>query len=634
MANPSEKPRYKKKGPIRFEAIGPFAIVVGCIWAYFFFLFDHQLRWGLQYGLTQGNGAEVNVGYLKTSFWKASFAMGAIQVTDPENPMQNRVEVGEVSYKLSWDALLRGKFVTNIAAIRTIEVNTPRKAKGFIVPPSPPSESEGESKAWSMMKESLASTPMGEIGEMLNGFNPSEKIKDLGNLKSAARIQELKGQLGTKEQEWAKALSSVPGTQEIDNVKKKIASVNIGGSNPAEIQKNISTLQDALKEAQAAQEKVTKTTDTLVGDVNKFSSSVGEVDNLVKKDREDLERKLKLPKIDAKSIGSQLFGDLVMRNLGSYAKYYYMAKKYMPPKKKPEKKTPEQIAEEKARARAKGKNYRFPVTTGYPVFWLQKAEISSKAENTELGGNVAGELTNVSSDPDRIGKPAMLHITGEFPKKNVTGVIFDVIFDAVGDKMEMRINGAVGSYPVSGQSFSDSADLKFVMTEAVGSTSISGKIAENGFLLAMTGTYKNPKYDIQAKSKLLEGILKNATGSLPMVTLGAKLEGEFLSPSISITTNLASALEAGLQKQLQGQVAEARKKLDGMIHDKIGKEKAALTNQMNQAKAKVLGPIEEKKKAVAAVQSEGQNKLAQAQKSLSNAGKSQATDAIKKKLRF
>ncbi|MCC7441458.1 MAG: TIGR03545 family protein, partial [Bdellovibrionales bacterium] len=132
MAEKTKKP--KNKGPIRFEAIVPIALVCLGVGAYFTLLFDWHLRLGIQYGATLANGAEVNVGYLRTSFWNATFKMGEIQVTNPEQPERNRVSVGGIHLDLLWDALLRGKVVIPTAGITNIALNTARSSPGRVLP--------------------------------------------------------------------------------------------------------------------------------------------------------------------------------------------------------------------------------------------------------------------------------------------------------------------------------------------------------------------------------------------------------------------------------------------------------------------------------------------------------------------
>ena len=47
-----ETTQRKRKGPIRFEAIVPIAIIVGLVAAYFVLFFDMHLRMGIEYAAT------------------------------------------------------------------------------------------------------------------------------------------------------------------------------------------------------------------------------------------------------------------------------------------------------------------------------------------------------------------------------------------------------------------------------------------------------------------------------------------------------------------------------------------------------------------------------------------------------
>src|SRR3990167_5918284 len=121
-----ETTQRKRKGPIRFEAIVPIAIIVGLVVAYFVLFFDMHLRMGIEYAATYANGAEVNVARVRTSLVGASFEIAGIQVTDPEKPMRNRAVIGRIHANFLWDALLRAKFVTVSAGVDGIETNTER----------------------------------------------------------------------------------------------------------------------------------------------------------------------------------------------------------------------------------------------------------------------------------------------------------------------------------------------------------------------------------------------------------------------------------------------------------------------------------------------------------------------------
>jgi len=128
----TKKKIKKKKGPIRFEAVIPFTIVVALVTAYYALFFDSNLRKAFELASSWGYGAEVNIGELTTSIKKASVNIKGIQVTDIDQVDHNALEIAEIRFALNWDALLRAKVVINDATIENIRLNSPRKTPGKI----------------------------------------------------------------------------------------------------------------------------------------------------------------------------------------------------------------------------------------------------------------------------------------------------------------------------------------------------------------------------------------------------------------------------------------------------------------------------------------------------------------------
>ena len=177
---PSKTP--KKKGPIRWEAVVPATVFVALVMAYFTLFFDGHVRRGIEYVGTQVNGAEVNVGYLSTSFFAARLEIGEIQVTDKNKPERNTVQVGKILFQMSWDALLRAKVLVNEASILNIQALNKRASPGYVVPPSPPST--GPSLLDKAQDEVLAQTQkkfnknfLGDVASILGGADPKDQLR-------------------------------------------------------------------------------------------------------------------------------------------------------------------------------------------------------------------------------------------------------------------------------------------------------------------------------------------------------------------------------------------------------------------------------------------------------------------------
>jgi uncharacterized protein (TIGR03545 family) len=618
------KPRYKKKGPVRTEAILPFAALAALAFIFVKFFFDGQLRRAIEWVGTQANGAEVNVGSLRTSFLGASITIGGIQVTDAREPSKNRVQIGGTHLGLLWDALLRAKVVAENASITNIELGTPRSSPGYVVPPSGDSAA---SKYIQKYKSELSRAVLAEAGELLEGLDPTKKLKDLENLKSAAKVRALKEDLARKEAEWTAAVNSLPGDKELEDLKARISKIQGGGS-AAEIPGKVAEVQSLIKETEARVGAVTAQADKLAKDVQGFGGEIGKVDELAKADREDLEKQLKIPDLDAKSLSRQLFAGPVLDQVAEAERYKNMARQYLPEKK--EKPVPAAPPE---RVRARGRNYQFGTPTSYPRFWLKKGLISSKGEHSAFGGDVTGELLDVSSEPRQLGRPAQLHLKGDFPKRQILGIDARVVVDHTTDQPSESLTAKVASYPVPTTTLSESEGLRFAFTQALGAAGIEAMIQQERLSLAIETSLREVSYDIKAKSKILEETLQAVVKNLPAVNVRAAVTGTFSDPDISIQSNLATAIQQGLAKQLQAKLAEARAKIDALIQGKISAGKAEVQGRFNAAKTKVTSQVDEKKKKVEAVKAQAMAKL-DSVKSQASSVQKKAGDLLKKKLPF
>nr|HMN69551.1 TIGR03545 family protein [Bdellovibrionales bacterium] len=399
------KPK-KAKGPIRWEAVIPIVVIVALVGLYFSLFFDGHMRRALEYVGTQVNGAEVNVGRLSTSFLGASLELDDIQITDKNKPERNTVQVGAIRFKMLWDALLRAKVVVEESSILNIQALTPRKSPGYVVPPPPP-EKPGSSaieKAQAMVlkqtRKKFNENFLGDIAAVLGGTDPKEQLKNLqAELKSDARIQQLEAELKVKRTEWEKRIRELPQQQELKAYEARVKALRFDVNKPAELASNLKEADKIYKEIDGKVKLVEATSKDVNGQVNQYSQSFKDLEAMVQEDIRDLQKRLKIPNIDSKEFSRQIFMQMIEQKLGSFAKYIAVARKYMPPKKTAAEKLAEQKEAVDPPKRGEGRTYRFPITVGYPLFWLKHAAISSELGQSELSGNVKGEILDLSTDP-------------------------------------------------------------------------------------------------------------------------------------------------------------------------------------------------------------------------------------------
>jgi uncharacterized protein (TIGR03545 family) len=619
MSNDTKKPK-KAKGPIRFEAIVPATIVVGLLVAYFILFFDSHLKAGIEWALTKGNGAEANIASLKTSFTGGTFEMKGLELTDPKKPTHNRLGVGEVAFAFSWDAALRAKLLVELARVSTIEVGSQRRKPGYVLPPAPPGEG---SKLWERAKEQLMESSLGGFADVLKGIDPSQLLGSLDKLSSVMRVDELRAQVDQKEKEWKALIATLPGEKDIAQIQAKISGISAGGS-PAEIPGKLNQARALVGEVDGKIKTVTQVSSQVSSDAQKFSSSVGEIEQLVKKDREEIEKKLKLPSLDPKQLARDLFSPMITQRMAQAQAIQAQVRQYMPKK--------QAQTEEPKRVRATGKTYEFPVQGGYPLFWIKRAEISSTGANSAVGGDVKGEILNVTSNQKLTGQVTLAKLDADFAAQKIRGISAVVTLDQLGETAKEKVDLKVGSYPIEPLTLSDSPGLKLGLAPESGTASLRGTLEGDRFALEIENRFLKPNGSVDSNSPILKELLKTILGEMPSVDLNAGIKGTFTDFSIDASSNLGGAIARGLEKQLQAKLAEARAKIDAHIQAQIGGKRKELEDRVNSVKSQALSQVEERKKQVDGLKKTAEQKVAQVGSSSGGAGK--ALEGLKKKLPF
>lgn len=603
MADNQDVKKPKAKGPIRTGMLVPCLLLIGLVWAYFFFFFDSHLRAGIEFGAGRVHGAEVNVGRVKTSFWRASFEMNDLEVTDKEKPEQNLVKVGTMRFAMIWDALLRGKVAVEDASILDIQPWVKRKSPGWVAPPPPPADPKAgllakvQDQVVQQTRAQFNENFLGDIADVVAGSDPKDQLKSIqGELKAQAAAEKLEKELAAKKVEWEKRIKELPQPKDIQAIEAKIKGLNLSTKNPVELAANLKKAKEILGEAEAKIKLVDQSQSQLTGDINTYTSAAANLEKLVQQDVADLQKRLQIPDIDPKEFSQQLFMAQVEKRLTGVRKYIEIARKYMPAKKSAAEKAAAKEEELVPPRRGEGRTYRFPITKGYPLFWLKKAAISSELSQSEWAGKASGEILDLTTSPPDLGRPTKIHLAGDFPKQKLLGLDFSATLDHTKEAARETFKASIASFPVMDQMFADTPSVKLGLKEAAGSGTVTGTLADQTVTMNIGSKFDQAKFSFDAKSPVVKEILGAVLAGIPTVTMNAGVSGSWDKFSININSNLGQELSSGFQKQLQAKLGEAKEKLNKFVDEKVGPNKkkvqdalAGLTN----GPGKMLGNAKE-----------------------------------------
>lgn len=577
----------KKKGPIRWEAIIPVAVISVIAYAYFTWYFDLHLKRLIEYVATQGNGAEVNVASVRTSFLKGSFDLDGFEVTDKEKPTHNLVSIQNIHFQYMWDALLRMKFVVDDASINQIQISSKRKSPGHVLPPPPPST--GPSKMDQMQKEVLgqlqaqySQNMFGDIIGLLEGADPKDQLEKIrGELKSEARIKSMISDVQSKQQVWQGEIKRLSDTSKLKEVETQVQALK-SEKNLLNQLKAVPKLTSLLGDIQKQAKEVQTAGQKLQSEVKTVSGYPKEVEGLVKQDIDSLKSHFQIPKIDVKGIAMSLFA----KEFGSYLvrarKYQALAKQYLPEKKEREEVVPP--------PRAVGKTYEFPITKSYPLFWLKRAAISSKGNADSYSGNVSGELTNVTTSPKWVKKPIVLDLRGDFPGVQVMGVQAKVTADFTTSVSREQLDLKVGQFAIPEKMFSETDKLKFGLKSATGASTFVAALQDGKVDMRWNSTINQPQWVVESPTKLVQEILSGVVQSIPVITVNGAASGPWAHLDMSINSNLGTEISRGLQEQIGKKVAEAEGKIRSLIDEKIKGPQQQLLAQLG-GNDSILGQV-------------------------------------------
>ncbi|MBC7465719.1 MAG: TIGR03545 family protein [Bdellovibrio sp.] len=647
----------KPTGPIRWNAIIPFAIFVFLIWAYFFFFFDLHMKKAIEWGGYKALGTELNIGEFKSSFINGNVEIRKLEITDAAKPELNSIELSSIRFAVKWDALLRVKFVIQEIAVEGVQFMSKRAHVGKVAPPEPPSNEPSftaqlQNKALNKLEKDNQSNVLGDVSAFLKTGKWDDQIKNLeSQMASKKLLEDLNVKWAGKKTEWDAKLKTLPSNAELQTFKTRFEAIKYKDfKTPQELDSSIKQFDALFKDVDSKNKQISQLKSELETDLKSIDTDYKSVDAQVKKDIDSIKTKFKIPKIDAASFAKALFMQYLTPIMSKVDRYKALAEKYLPPKYSKmikDGKIPKQAKKEddetiQPHPRAKGTTYEFPVKNGYPLFWIQKISISSKSNNNADYGDFSGLIENITSNQRQIGKLTTLDIKGDFKKMNVSGIHATAELNNLNEEPQAKFGFNVGAYPLENLSLLNSKDGQISIPKSVASFTSSGQtIGFKNYTLLIKTEFSNVAFKTEVADKTISDILNQTFSAINRFDVEAKASGELKDLNFDISSSLGLDLQHSFENVLKAKIAEANAQLQKAIDSEIGKLKAQLTgqtdalkNQANGEVAKVQNQLDSQKKQVDERINAAKKDLEnQAKKHLQDAGK-KGLDDLKKQLGF
>ncbi len=646
----------KAQGPIRWNAIIPFLIVCVLFYVYFFFFFDLHMKKAIEWGGYKALGVEVNIGEFKSSFLNGNVQISKIEMTDAKQPDLNTFELGDLRFDVKWDALLRLKIVIEEIAVEGIQFMSKRAHVGKVAPPPPPSDEDGpgfaaqlQDKALNKLEGENKANLLGDVAEFMKTGKFDDQIKNLENQMASKKLLEaMNAKWTAKKTEWDAKIKALPTGKEMNALKDRFGKVKTKDfKTPQELEATLKEIDTLVKEVDAKNKQVQDVKTQLDADLKGLDQDYKNLDAQIKTDIATLKSKFKIPKIDAASFAKALFMDYLTPITQKVDRYKRLAEKYLPPKYA-KMVNGQKVAVEKPddtiqpHPRDKGTTYEFPVTNGYPLFWIQKVKISSTSNARADYGDFKGLIGDISSNQHQTGRPTTLDIKGDFKSMNVSGIKLFAELNNTKPASVVKFTMGVGSYMLNNLNLMQSKDGQISIPSSNTSALASGEIVDfKQYDLKLKNQFNNVDFKVSTPDKTINDVLTQTLSVIKSFDLEATAKGELKSLDIDIRSSLGGDLQRSFENLLKAKIAEANEKLQKSINDEIGKLKSQVQAQTDGIKNQVQGEVNKVQGQVNDQKKMAEDKVNLAKKDFENQAKGKVQgeaqkqiDDLKKKFGF
>ena len=456
-------------------------------------------------------------------------------------------------------------------------------------------------------------------------------------------------------------IKTLPTDADFKAYKAKFEAIKVKDfKTPQELDASVKQFNALKAEVEAKLKLVNDTKNEFNADLANIKKDYASLDEQIKADIASVKDHMKIPKLDSKQIAKSIFMDYLNPYIAKLDKINKLAEKYLPPKyskmvnenldskkllaggKKKKEVKPEDDDTIQPHPRAEGVTYEFPVTNGYPLFWIQKVKVSSKSNAQADYGDITGVISNIVSNQRQIGKQTEMHLSGDFKSHNIHGMKVDAFLNNLKEEPAAGMDFAVASYPLQAISLMKNNDGTIAMPSA--SINIAAKAATEGFKsynIGLVNTFNNVKFELSAKEKVVEEILKNTFAQLTTFDLKAEAKGSLSSLDVDVSSSLGDKLQDALSASVKQKIDDLNKEIKVKIDNEIGKVKGEIEKQISTLTKGYVGNANEAQAKLDAQKNVADEKIAQAKKDLENKAKKElqnkgkkAVDDIKKKFGF
>ncbi|MCA9471516.1 MAG: TIGR03545 family protein [Nitrospirales bacterium] len=559
--------------------LGALLIIIGVFVVFWVFVVDRLIENVIEEKGTEMVGALVEVEHADLTLFPSGLTLARLQVTNPENPMSNALDVSRIAMTMDILPLLWRQVIVEEMSVEGVRFGTERQHSGA-VPGLKPSKDSSQ--------QSLMTLPAFDVPDI-------QQILEHENLETVKLIDALKVDVAREREQWNERLKELPGKAQFKEYKQRVKQLKkeakggidglLGGVE--DIQALKKDIERDITEVKEAQRELKET-------IASLKSRFEQIKTAPQRDVQRLKEKYHLSPQGLSNLSQALFGETFGSWVRQGAAWY---ERFIPYLEQGDSKAVEEsssgeedvdflIRVAKVSAMIEAGEFSGSVHNitpnqavfGQPLTFTFQGEALKGIESLRLDGRLDHRQPNQSSDQFEFQtKGFKLHNMAlsehdSWPVSLVSGMAdVNVNVQLQGHALTAKGSGNLSQLDFSAGSQGDSNPLTTSMSQAVSAITHLKMNAE------VTGTVDD--YDIELHSDV-DGILRDAAGK--MIN--------------NVTREFSQKLQSAITEQTAKPIENLKKTLGGFgeiggeLTDRLAQNDALLKDLLSQGVGKKILP--------------------------------------------
>ncbi len=569
------------KNWIRWKGLFGFAITVLLLALFFVLFIDGIIKINIESAASRIVGAKVELDSADFHFYPLAMELGRLQVTDPQRPMRNIVEIQKVSFNLDGLNLLRRKILINEMQVDGVRFDTPRRSSGALSQAGHAAGTRASEKA----KEKSGRLPDIRIPD-------ADKILAREDLTILKQAEDLKKNIGESQKKWEAMRKKLPTKGRIDEYGKrleKIRKINV---------RDIGQLASAVKELNQLERDIKADLANVDRSRKQIKQDLQKLDIQVKALKDSPQQELRRL-LDKYSLSDDRLGNISELLFGNRAKKYVTIALAWYKKLEPLLAYVDIASEQpQPRQRGRGVDVRFREFNPSPDFLAReiRASIDTRA------GSFSGKILNLTNEQNLIRKPLTLNFAGQnlpgIDSLHVAGTFNRIDPAEAKDRLKLSMK----NYRLTEYTLLDSVDSSLSLDRAKADIRLDAQRINKNIMADFKVYIHAIEYNTRDSENELASMFLSSIRNSREFRVDASLQGTLESYTVRISSDMDERLKANMKKYMDTRLAGFRKELKEKINRQVGKS----VNEVNLQYANLQSEVE---KEISARRNELQKQL-------------------------